>query len=75
MIEESFQQEIELYTISVSFEAKENQTKEARPSKKNPHLISIRSYSKSHLKDLVIHVDEIKKDEMNLTRISKKKHA
>lgn len=36
MIEESFQQEIELYTISVSFEAKEKQTKEARPSKKIP---------------------------------------
>lgn len=36
MTEESFQQEIELYTTSVSFDAKEKQTKESRPSKKIP---------------------------------------
>lgn len=36
MTEESFRQEVELYTTSVSFDAKEKQTKEARPSKKIP---------------------------------------
>lgn len=36
MTEESFQQEIELYTTSVSFDVKEKQTNEARPSKKIP---------------------------------------
>lgn len=36
MTEESFRQEIELYTTSVSFDAKEKQTNEARPSKKIP---------------------------------------